>query len=251
MANQRGVVDVDVMAEDEHERLDFRLDEEKASLHGVTADEIARTLRLALTAAGIAFPADKRDATLVDHVPESELARVLVAWFALDYLRDSDAADDTLACERTARALVAGETPAEALTRVWILEEEWDALSENGREAYTIPDVGQEIRWDGREGAVTAVVPAEWLTYLRTMAAEDGLTLHEGEESPVKTVKPAKKPRKKATKPPVPGVEVAPHAGDPPTAAAPHARKQREGSAMNNRTTRHPSDTESQGGSNG
>ena len=54
MANQRGVVDVDVMAEDEHERLDFRLDEEKASLHGVTADEIARTLRLALTGSAAA-----------------------------------------------------------------------------------------------------------------------------------------------------------------------------------------------------
>jgi multidrug efflux pump subunit AcrB len=48
LADQEGVVDVDDMAEATHTRLDFRLDKEKAALHGVGTAEVARTLRLAL-----------------------------------------------------------------------------------------------------------------------------------------------------------------------------------------------------------
>ncbi|MBK7875634.1 MAG: efflux RND transporter permease subunit [Planctomycetes bacterium] len=85
MANLRGVVDVDVLAEDEHERLDFRLDREKAALHGVTADEVARTLRLALggVAAATVHEAGERQPLLVRAVlpraersGESELGRL-------------------------------------------------------------------------------------------------------------------------------------------------------------------------------
>ncbi|MEB2283581.1 MAG: acriflavine resistance protein B [Polyangiaceae bacterium UTPRO1] len=47
------IVDVDVLAERPHERLEFRLDKEKAALHGVTTAEAARTLQLALAG----FPA--------------------------------------------------------------------------------------------------------------------------------------------------------------------------------------------------
>ncbi|MFV1958217.1 MAG: efflux RND transporter permease subunit [Planctomycetota bacterium] len=44
-----GVVDTDVMAEDDRKRLDFDLDKEKAALHGVATADVVRTLRLALT----------------------------------------------------------------------------------------------------------------------------------------------------------------------------------------------------------
>jgi multidrug efflux pump subunit AcrB len=48
LAKEAGVVDVDDFAEDAHERLDFVLDKEKAALHGVTTQEVVRTLRLEL-----------------------------------------------------------------------------------------------------------------------------------------------------------------------------------------------------------
>jgi len=44
-----GVVDTDIMAEDETTRLDFVLDKGKAALHGVATADVVRTLRLALT----------------------------------------------------------------------------------------------------------------------------------------------------------------------------------------------------------
>jgi multidrug efflux pump subunit AcrB len=49
MTKLHGVVDVDIMAEDEHPRLDFVLDKEKAALHGVATSDVVRTLRLALS----------------------------------------------------------------------------------------------------------------------------------------------------------------------------------------------------------
>jgi len=48
LAAERGVVDVDDMAEVTHPRLDFVLDKEKAALHGVHTADVVRTLRLAL-----------------------------------------------------------------------------------------------------------------------------------------------------------------------------------------------------------
>ena len=45
---QDGVVDTDLMADDDHARFDFVLDKEKAALHGVATAEVVRTLRLAL-----------------------------------------------------------------------------------------------------------------------------------------------------------------------------------------------------------
>ncbi|MHC4972412.1 MAG: efflux RND transporter permease subunit [Planctomycetota bacterium] len=49
LADLDGVVDTDTMAEDDHERLEFVLDKEKAALHGVDTADVVRTLRLALT----------------------------------------------------------------------------------------------------------------------------------------------------------------------------------------------------------
>ncbi|MCC7014803.1 MAG: efflux RND transporter permease subunit [Planctomycetes bacterium] len=54
LAAQTGVVDVDVMAEDPRERLEFRLDKEKAALHGISGDAVTRTLALGLSSAGVA-----------------------------------------------------------------------------------------------------------------------------------------------------------------------------------------------------
>jgi multidrug efflux pump subunit AcrB len=51
---EHGVVDVDLMAEDPHERLEFALDKEKAALHGVAAHEVTRTLALGLSGASVA-----------------------------------------------------------------------------------------------------------------------------------------------------------------------------------------------------
>jgi multidrug efflux pump subunit AcrB len=44
----QGVVDVDDFAEGEHERVDYRLDRDKAALTGVTVAEAARTLQMAM-----------------------------------------------------------------------------------------------------------------------------------------------------------------------------------------------------------
>jgi multidrug efflux pump subunit AcrB len=49
-----GVVDVDLMAEDEHTRLDFELDQQKAALHGISKREVAESLELALAGRGVA-----------------------------------------------------------------------------------------------------------------------------------------------------------------------------------------------------
>ena len=174
-------------------------------------------LRRILKTLGIDAPEERErtSESLVKLVPGDVLLDVVIAYAVSSRLNDEDMGDDPTEYERKARELVAGApatAEAAALTRVWIREEEWDALSENGQEAYTIPDVGQEIQWDGREGAVTAVVPAEWLDYLRTMAREDGLTLYEGEEPPpASPAKPSKKAaRKKATARPSTEPTVAP-----------------------------------------
>ncbi|MFO0980942.1 MAG: efflux RND transporter permease subunit [Planctomycetota bacterium] len=49
LAAAAGVVDVDVMAEDPHARIDFVLDKEKAALHGASTQDVTRTLALALS----------------------------------------------------------------------------------------------------------------------------------------------------------------------------------------------------------
>ncbi|MGM0786143.1 MAG: efflux RND transporter permease subunit [Thermodesulfobacteriota bacterium] len=48
MAKEPGVVDIDDMSEDEHERIDFVVDREKAALHGISTREIIMSLRTAV-----------------------------------------------------------------------------------------------------------------------------------------------------------------------------------------------------------
>jgi multidrug efflux pump subunit AcrB len=54
LAAEPGVVDTDTMAEDPHERLEYRLDKEKAALHGVDMKDVARTLAVALDGEAVA-----------------------------------------------------------------------------------------------------------------------------------------------------------------------------------------------------
>jgi len=54
LAAEKGVVDTDTMADDPHERLEYRLDKEKAALHGVDTKDVAKTLGLALTGDSVA-----------------------------------------------------------------------------------------------------------------------------------------------------------------------------------------------------
>jgi multidrug efflux pump subunit AcrB len=48
MNGEKGVVDIDISAEDRHQRLDFILDKEKAALHGIDTDTVVKTLHINL-----------------------------------------------------------------------------------------------------------------------------------------------------------------------------------------------------------
>jgi multidrug efflux pump subunit AcrB len=85
---EQGVVDVDVMAEEPTTRLEFRVDKEKAALHGVVAADLVRVLRLALsgeTAATVHEPGERGPLPLrvvLDRASRSgaaELGRLQVA----------------------------------------------------------------------------------------------------------------------------------------------------------------------------
>lgn len=82
--------------------------------------------------------------------------------------------------------------------RLWIPEDRWDALDETSRTKFEEPLGGVgAVDWEGREGWVTAMVPAdEVLTALRGLASAAGIELHEGDAPPAKA--PAKKARAKA-----------------------------------------------------
>ncbi len=70
-----GVVDVDWMVEDPQPQYRFVVDKEKAALNGVSADQIAQTLRLALSGAvaGLAHqPQEKEDVDILLELPRSE-----------------------------------------------------------------------------------------------------------------------------------------------------------------------------------
>ena len=54
LSAEAGVVDIDVMTEAPHARLEYELDREKAMLHGVSAEVVTRTLALGLSGASVA-----------------------------------------------------------------------------------------------------------------------------------------------------------------------------------------------------
>jgi multidrug efflux pump subunit AcrB len=136
LAAEAGVVDVDVMAEAPHARLDFTLDKEKAALHGVATADVARTLRLALSgsdAATVHEPAERQPLRVrvgLDRARRSgaeELARMQVRGSGGDLVELSElgsfaevVADPPIThkdLERVAFALadVAGRPPADVV----------------------------------------------------------------------------------------------------------------------------------------
>lgn len=69
--------------------------------------------------------------------------------------------------------------------RVWIRESAWDELDPATQAALTEPVTGSSIAWDGREGAITAVIPSgELLDELADLAQRLDVTLFYGETPP-------------------------------------------------------------------
>ena len=80
MARTPGVVDVDWYVEEPQPRIRFQVDREKAALNGVTVEQVAQTLRLAVggTEVGLAhLPAEKEDVPLLVRLPRAERSGVL------------------------------------------------------------------------------------------------------------------------------------------------------------------------------
>ena len=104
-----------------------------------------------------------------------------------------------IAKPKAPKAPVAAEPPQgddAPEVRLWIREAEWDSLDENTRTEFEELIGGSGVDWQGREGFVTALVPAdEILTALRGMASAVGITLHEGDELPAAKAPKAKPAR--------------------------------------------------------
>ena len=78
-ARTPGVVDVDWYMEDPQPRLRFVVDKEKAALSGVTAEQVAQTLRLAVGGVEVGLvhlPKEKEDVPLVVRLPRAERSGV-------------------------------------------------------------------------------------------------------------------------------------------------------------------------------
>ena len=74
-----GVVDVDSYIEDEQTKLRFVVDKEKAALGGVSAEQVAATLRIALDGASVGLahqPQEKEDVQIVLRLPTAERSSV-------------------------------------------------------------------------------------------------------------------------------------------------------------------------------
>ncbi|HSH70721.1 MAG TPA: efflux RND transporter permease subunit [Deferrisomatales bacterium] len=74
-----GVVDVDWYVEDDQPRYRFAVDHEKAALNGVTAEQIATTLRIALTGAEVGLlhlPQEKEDVAIQLRLPRDSRSSV-------------------------------------------------------------------------------------------------------------------------------------------------------------------------------
>ena len=74
-----GVVDVDWYVEDDQPKFSFVVDKEKAALNGVSAEQVAATLRIAVSGmtAGLAHqPTEKEDLPIVLRLPQSERSSV-------------------------------------------------------------------------------------------------------------------------------------------------------------------------------
>ena len=73
--NTHGVVDVDSYQEDDKKKLTFVIDREKAALHGITADAISQTLRVAVNGLQVDIahrPDERDDIALILELPRAE-----------------------------------------------------------------------------------------------------------------------------------------------------------------------------------
>ncbi len=78
-AKTPGVVDVDWYMQDPQPRIRFVVDKQKAALNGVTANDVAQTLRLAVGGVDIGLthlPKEKEDVVLVVRLPEADRSSV-------------------------------------------------------------------------------------------------------------------------------------------------------------------------------
>jgi multidrug efflux pump subunit AcrB len=90
--NTDGVVDVDWYLEADQPKTEFIIDKEKASLHGISAETIAQTLRIAVGGASIDLvhmPSEKEDVDLILELPRS--ARTAPEEFLALRVRSGDA----------------------------------------------------------------------------------------------------------------------------------------------------------------
>ena len=74
-----GVVDVDWYVEEDHPKYRFVVDKEKASLNGVTAEQISNSLRMAVTGMGAGLlhqPTEKEDVVIYLRLPRDERSSV-------------------------------------------------------------------------------------------------------------------------------------------------------------------------------
>ena len=74
-----GVVDVDSYIEDEQTKFQFIVDKEKAALNGVSADQVATTLRVAVEGANVGLahkPQEKEDVAIMVRLPLAERSSI-------------------------------------------------------------------------------------------------------------------------------------------------------------------------------
>jgi len=88
LENTEGVVDVDWYVEDDQRKVNLKVDKEKASINGVSADQIAETLKVAVGGMNVGLlhlPDEKEDTTINLRLPRanrsdlSQLAQIKVA----------------------------------------------------------------------------------------------------------------------------------------------------------------------------
>ncbi|UCD47733.1 MAG: efflux RND transporter permease subunit [Deltaproteobacteria bacterium] len=75
----RGVVDVDWYVEDDQEKIRFAVDQEKAALSGVSAEQVSATLRLAVAGMEVGLlhrPREQEDVPILLRLPPAERSRV-------------------------------------------------------------------------------------------------------------------------------------------------------------------------------
>ena len=74
-----GVVDVDSYIEDQQTKYQFVLDKEKAALNGVSGEQVAATLRIAIEGMNVGLlhqPQEKEDVPIVLRLPRAERSSV-------------------------------------------------------------------------------------------------------------------------------------------------------------------------------